>query len=158
LELIAMILVILALLFTLSNAQTSKCPDQHVNYCNAPDQEKLCNSHIGGVYNPVYCEFASKMAKCGFQGILGEGPHRNCMRSECNLSDTCIRCFYCNMHCTLEKCSSARCTTNPTGEECIKCSNENCTPSLSICVGVESHQLPPPSPPAQCSALGFMDN
>jgi len=134
----------------LSGVAAQRCPDAPPdNSCDATDVQKLTNANKD---NPVYCQFASKLAKCGFQGILGETPYRNCMRTEMAISDGCIRCFYCDMHCALEKCQNARCTTNPTGPDCIKCSEENCSPALTLCVGVPKSQLPPATPPPLCSA------
>jgi len=152
----SMILYLLvALLFTLSSAQTPWCPNPvEKDSCNAEDKRIISSFCIANKPNPCYCRFASKLGTCGFHGLFGEGPYTNCMKGEFKgVTEKCIKCFWCDMQCTLENCQEAGCISDPESEDCIKCSEEHCSPTMVPCTGMEKHILPPATPPPKCDEV-----
>jgi len=110
--------------------------------CDDNDRRALASSN-------VMCNFPSYMASCGvYFGF--PASFDSCFSGKTAVSTRCARCFLEDIKCTLDRCPGANCFLAPTGQACIDCSKENCSPSLVTCTGVDADNLPPAQAPACC--------
>ena len=90
-------------------------------------------------------ELVKDIQKCMLQCIVsGESCVVDCVSKNVGLSRPCSACWGEEGQC-IEKHCSILCLKDPTGNECLQCTNENCMPALEECTGLPRYTFPNPT-------------